>query len=345
MKVTKLAGLLFIIMATVSILILAKDIVIPFVLALIIWFIVKELRVFFNKAIWIKNYIPKWVKTSVASLIVFSVIGVAITILASNINQLKNSIPIYESNVTNVIQLINITFNIDVSNLLTDFFVDLNFSQLFKDIVNSISSAFGTIFMILIYVLFIFLEEAVSSDKLNAVYSTPEKQLEAKTLLNDIDKAISSYITLKTLVSLLTGVLSYFVLLIIGVDVPVFWAFLIFILNFIPTIGSLIGTLFPAGIALLQFGEFAPSLFILAFVGVIQIIIGNILEPKIVGNSLNVSSLVVILSLTIWGSIWGIFGMVISVPITVIMIIILSRFESTKNIAILLSEKGKININ
>ncbi len=343
MKVSKLAGILFIIGVIITFLILTKEILIPFILAIIIWFIVKELRSFFNKVNWVKNHFPKWLKTSIASIIVFGVTGVIVSILASNINELKNSLPIYENNVEQVIQLINVTFNVDITLLFSDFFVDLEFGKIIREIINSVSSTFGNIFLILIYLLFIFLEEAVSNDKMNKIYTTPEKQLEAKTLLRDIDKAISSYITLKTLVSLITGVLSYLVLLIIGIDAPVFWAFLIFLLNYIPTIGSLVGTIFPTIFALLQFGEFTPALLIITFVGVIQVIIGNILEPKIVGNSLNVSSLVVILSLTIWGSIWGIFGMVISVPITVIMIIIFSRFESTKNIAILLSEKGKIN--
>ncbi len=343
MKVIKLASLFLIIGAIITLLIITKDILIPLILAVIIWFIVKEIRNFFDKADWIKQYIPRWIKTSLASVLVFGVISFSISILASNINELKNSIPIYENNVEHVAQLINTTFSIDIEDLFADFFVDFDFSEIIKDIVNSISTAFGTVFMILIYVLFIFMEESASSNKLKYIYSTPQSYEEAKALLTDIDRSISSYITLKTLVSLITGTLSYFVLLIIGIDVPLFWAFLIFLLNFIPTIGSLIATLFPTVIALLQFGEFTPSLLILTLVGAIQVVVGNILEPKIVGNSLNVSSLVVILSLTIWGNIWGVFGMVISVPITVILIIILSRFESTKNIAILLSEKGKIN--
>lgn len=344
MKVNKLASLLFIIATTIALLIITKDILIPLVLAVILWFIVKEMRSFFNKINWIETKVPKWVKTSLASLIVFGVIGFVISILASNINDLKNSLPIYENNIIHVEKLINSTFNINVENLFSDFFVDFDFSNIIKNIINSVSSTFGSIFMILIYVLFIFMEESASSNKLKFIYSTQEKYNEARTLLKDIENSISSYITLKTLVSFITGTLSYIVLLIIGIDVPLFWAFLIFLLNYIPTIGSLIATLFPTVIALLQFGEFTPSLLILTFVGLIQVIVGNIIEPKIVGNSLNVSSLVVILSLTIWGSIWGVFGMVISVPITVIMIIIFSRFESTKNIAILLSEKGEINL-
>ena len=145
---------------------------------------------------------------------------------------------------------------------------------------------------------------------------------------------------LKTFVSLLTGLLSYFALLSIGVEAPVFWAFLIFLLNYIPTIGSLIATSFPALFALLQFGELGPFLWVLGVVGAIQVIIGNIVEPKVMGNSLNISSLVVLLALAIWGSLWGIIGMILSVPITVIMVIIFAEFKATRPIAVLLSEKG-----
>jgi predicted PurR-regulated permease PerM len=136
--------------------------------------------------------------------------------------------------------------------------------------------------------------------------------------------------------------LSYFALIFIGIDVPLFWAFLIFLLNFIPTIGSLIGTLFPALFCLLQFGEITQGISVLAVVGAIQLVIGNIVEPKIMGNSLNLSSFVAIISLSLWGALWGVTGMILSIPITVIIVIILSQFQSTKSIAILLSEKGDL---
>lgn len=122
-----------------------------------------------------------------------------------------------------------------------------------------------------------------------------------------------------------------------------FWAFLIFILNFIPTIGSLIATLFPALFCLLQFGEFSQFATVLTVVGSIQLLVGNIIEPKVMGNSLNLSPLVALISLSFWGTLWGITGMVLSIPITVIIVIILSQFNYTKPIAILLSEKGKLN--
>lgn len=145
------------------------------------------------------------------------------------------------------------------------------------------------------------------------------------------------------MVSFITGALSYVALLIFGVDSALFWAFLIFILNFIPTVGSLIATLFPALFAVVQTTEIAPFIYILLSVGSIQILVGNVLEPKIMGNSLNMSPLVVILSLTIWGAIWGIMGMILSVPITVMMIIVFEEIASLRFIAVALSEKGELN--
>ncbi len=127
------------------------------------------------------------------------------------------------------------------------------------------------------------------------------------------------------------------------VDAPFFWALLMFLLNYIPTVGSLIATIFPAVFSLVQFGEFTPFLIILIGLGILEWFVGNVLEPKIMGNSLNISPLVTIIALVIWGQIWGITGMLLSVPITVTMVIICSQFKNTKAIAILLSENGELN--
>jgi AI-2 transport protein TqsA len=226
---------------------------------------------------------------------------------------------------------------------LKGFFAGVNFSKLFKIILNSLKDLFANAFMILLYVIFLILEESVFNHKIKEIYKTKSKFIHATKLLAKIDKSIASYLTLKTISSLLTGGLSYFVLLFMNVDAPVFWAFLIFILNYIPTIGSLIATLFPSIFTLLQFGDFTTSLYVLGLVGLVQVLIGNIIEPKLMGSSLNISSLVVILSLSFWGAIWGITGMILSVPITVVMIILFAEFPQTRFIAILLSDKGQIS--
>jgi predicted PurR-regulated permease PerM len=140
----------------------------------------------------------------------------------------------------------------------------------------------------------------------------------------------------------LTGFLSYIVLLVLGVHSPILWAILIFLLNYIPSIGSLIATTFPAIFAMLQFGDLSSGIWVLVSVGTIQLVVGNFIEPKIMGNSLNISPLVVLVALIVWGAIWGIVGMLLSVPITVMMIIIMAQFENTKSLAILLSATGEL---
>ncbi|MBT3423732.1 MAG: AI-2E family transporter, partial [Bacteroidetes bacterium] len=109
-----------------------------------------------------------------------------------------------------------------------------------------------------------------------------------------------------------------------------------------PTIGSLIATLFPSIIALVQFSSFSHFFLVLALIGAVQILVGNLLEPRIMGQTLNISPLVVIISLTFWGAIWGVLGMLLSVPIMVMLIIIFAQFENTKSIAVLLSAKGNV---
>ena len=220
---------------------------------------------------------------------------------------------------------------------------DLKFIPLLTKLFSAFTGLLGGAFTVLLYLIFLLLEEPFFPKKIHNMYPEKDKYEKVNKLIKKIDHSVESYIALKTLVSLLTGVLSYIALYFIGVDAPVFWAFLIFMLNFIPTIGSLIATSFPAVFALLQFGEFTPGILVLVIVGAIQMVVGNFVEPRIMGNSLNISPLVVFLTLAIWGLIWGITGMLLSVPITVILIIVMSEFPSTQPFAILLSQKGIIN--
>jgi len=272
--------------------------------------------------------------------LIIGVISIVVSMLVSNIKDISDVLPLYEQNLVDMRLDIDRSLGIDMMESARGMTGDFDFAGLLTGLLNTITSLIGNIFLILIYVIFLLFEQTSFRSKVNAFYRDKTKSESAYDLLGEIDTSMGSYITLKTLVGLITGVLSFIALYIIGVDFAFFWAFLIFLLNYIPNIGSLVATLFPAVIALLQFGEWKYSVYVLLSVGVIQVIVGNLLEPKILGNSLNVSSLVVLLALAFWGSIWGVVGMFLSVPITVMMIIIFAQFPATRGIAILLSEKG-----
>ena len=175
------------------------------------------------------------------------------------------------------------------------------------------------------------------------LFAQGQGQETAIDIINRISRSINTYFTVKTGISLLTGLLSYIVLLIIGVDFAALWAFLIFLFNYIPYVGSLVATLLPAIFAVFQFASFAFFFWVFLAIEAIQILAGNYIEPRIMGKSLNLSPLVVILSLSFWGTIWGVPGMILSVPIISVLTIVMSHFESTKWIAILFSEKGTID--
>lgn len=260
----------------------------------------------------------------------------------ANISTLTKSYALYQGNVKVLITQINDLFQINILEYFKSNIHTFNFGNILQRIIESLTGLVSDTVIIIIYALFILLEEAHFYNKLKSVIPGESQFIQLISVLDKIDISVSKYIGLKTLVSFITGFASYIALLFIGVDAPLFWAFLIFLLNYIPTIGSLIATIFPAVFCLLQFGDFSKGLLVLIFVGSIQIIVGNILEPKLAGNTLNISPFVAIFALSFWGAIWGITGMFLSVPITVIMVIIFSNFEQTKAIAIMLSEKGKI---
>ena len=340
LKNTSYAFIIFISM--VIILIYGQSIILPFILGILLWLIMRALKSALDKIPFVRDKFPNWLKNVLSSVVLLVVLNFVLSVVSSNINALRLSLETYEPNMALIIKKINEVFKVNVVNVVREQSGDLDFGDLLGAVFNSLSGLISNTFMIILYSLFVLLEESSFRSKLHVLFDDKEGYQKSTEMLYKIEHSITQYFQLKTLVSLITGGLSYIVLQLIGVDSPVFWAFLIFILNFIPTIGSLIATIFPAIFCLLQFGEFTPSLTVLFLVGGIQVLVGNIIEPRLMGTSMNVSPLVTIVALSFWGFIWGIPGMILSVPITVIMIIAFSQFENTRTLAILLSEKGQL---
>lgn len=342
MKASRITNTLLIGFAVVVIFIYGKDLILPFVVALIFWFLIKEIRDALNKVKFIDKNIPNIILNIIGFAFIFAIIGGIAKILTVNIQELSKELPVYQKNINALTKSINTNFNIDILTSIKEFLGEFQYTTILSGLFNSITELFGDAFLIIIYTLFLLLEEPFFPKKINAIYSRKDDQDNVEEMLAKIDKSIGRYISIKTLVSVLTGVASYIALLFLGVDAPIFWAFLIFILNYIPNVGSLIATAFPAIFAMLQFGELMPGIWVLIIVGAIQLVVGNYIDPKLTGDSLNVSPLVVILGLAFWGAIWGIMGMFLSVPITVMLIIILSEIPGTRAFAILLTKDGSI---
>jgi len=174
------------------------------------------------------------------------------------------------------------------------------------------------------------------------LFPNAEREARVRRILQQIGTEIQSYLWMKTLMGLLVTGLSYMVMKAVGVDLAEFWALLIFALSYIPYIGSWLGVVFPTALALVQFETLTPFLITAGLLAIIQFTCGSILEPRIMGKGLNISPLIMLLSLSIWGALWGILGMFLAVPLTVVMMIVCSHFEATRPLAILLSADGTV---
>lgn len=202
--------------------------------------------------------------------------------------------------------------------------------------VGSFISFVSTTFLILLFMLFILASSGEMANKVRQAF--PEQYADwMASVLKTVDSHVRQYLVTKTLISLGTGTLTWLVLFILGVDFPLVWGFIAFILNYIPNIGSTVAVIFPFSLALLQFESLAVPLGVLIGLGGTQMIMGNVIEPRIMGYSLNLSPLLILVSLFFWGWLWGIWGMVLAVPLMAVIKIVFENLESMKSIGKLMN--------
>jgi AI-2 transport protein TqsA len=202
----------------------------------------------------------------------------------------------------------------------------------------ALSSVLTHAFLILLTVVFILLEAADLPKKLRIVLKSPERSL---STIEKFSQQAKRYLVIKTLISAAVGLVIWVWLIILGVDYPVLWGTLSFLLNYVPNIGSIIAALPVVLLALVQLGVGSALLTVLGFL-VVHIVLGNIVEPKLTGKGLSLSTLVVFLSLVFWGWVLGPIGMILSLPMTSLFKIALESYEETRGIAFMLGSDTEI---
>ncbi len=193
-----------------------------------------------------------------------------------------------------------------------------------------------------LYAVFILTELDRLPEKTLKAMNDPEDAERTLELARKINDKIGGYLAAKTLVNVVLGLISYAILLMLGIAHPAFWAILIGLLNYIPYIGSIIAVFFPVTISLIQFGSFGHAALALVTLMTPQMIIGYYVEPKYLGQSVNLSPFSVLLALALWTELWGMTGAILAVPLTAMVMIILAEIPNTRWIAVMMSENGRI---
>jgi predicted PurR-regulated permease PerM len=312
-------------------LIYAKTIITPFLLALFISIVCEQ------PITWLeKRRLPRWLALIIVLFGMIFLFSGFTFLIGETVSSFSGNLSKYESTLT------------DLSNSFIQFLNEKGYKihqdQIFNLVqpakileftagaLNKLISMMGNTFLIFLIVLFTLTEFSSFAIKAKAILLGSDKSV---SYFSTILQNIRHYLGIKTLICLLTGILVYLALLIIGVDYPLLWALIAALMNYIPNIGSIIAAVPAVLFALIQLG-LSGAIWTLASFMVVNNVLGNFIEPRIMGKGLGLSTLVVFLSLLFWGFVFGTVGMFLSVPFTMTIKIILEQNEKTKWIALLL---------
>ena len=220
---------------------------------------------------------------------------------------------------------------------------DFNIVDGLRGLVTPAGVAIASIVVVLLYVGFMFVESGYFPQKIDRLFTDPARAAEVKETGRQIVAGVHRYLLFKTLLSAGNTLAAYAVLKIIGVDFAETWAMLTFFLNFIPKIGSITATVLPSLFALLQFQEFQPVFLTVVGLALVHGLTGEVIEPMVMGKSLNLSSLVIMAALTFWAMVWGVAGAFLAVPLMAVILTICAKIPALRPVAILLSSDGDID--
>ncbi|MEM9988690.1 MAG: AI-2E family transporter, partial [Pseudomonadota bacterium] len=207
----------------------------------------------------------------------------------------------------------------------------------------AVGGLLGSLIATFLYTVFLLIERGRFIKKIGLMVNEQNRDGFAQEILDDIGVLVRTYISVKTLISFSVAMISFLIMTALGTDFAGFWALIIFAFGFIPIVGAVIAIALPTLLTLIQpDGGLAKAALTLVLLTAAEQTISSFVEPRLMGRSLNLSPLVILLSLATWGTLWGFPGMLLCVPITVTFLIILSQFEATRPIAILLSDNGEI---
>lgn len=317
------------------ILYLLESVLVPLVVAIFLSYLFKPIVIFLKK-----RKIPMALSLVAVFIAIAAIFMGLSTIIYSSADSFIAEAPKYQSRLNSIAG--NLESTVDQLAARYNFSVsEFDWSTVFdvSSITSILSTSLGStltfltnVALVLLYMFFILAASGDLGDKIQHAFIRSHSE-KIGGIISRIDSQVRQYILTKTLISLATGMLTTLVLWIFGVDFALFWGFLAFLLNYIPNVGSLLAELFPVMLAFLQFDSLITPLIILILLVGMQTVMGNVVEPKMMAFSLNLSPLVVLVALIFWGWLWGIVGMIIAVPMTAILKIIFENVEELAPLA------------
>lgn len=326
---------------------LGRSIFIPLLVATFLWYLINAISAYYRKVFPFKKScdacypIPSrvfdWTANILSACTIAGFIYLFITQIRPMSVELIAALPEMQARMFDMAEFLSTKTGIEL-----DYSLLPNLGKIATNVGISAASLATTIGVIGVYMLFMFVEQSTFNRKFAAMFPNRRQSKKMHYIISSIDTNMKKYLFIKTFIAAVTGILSYAWLRSIGLEFAGVWAFIIFIANYIPTIGSIFACALPILFALINSDTLNQPILVAGGLICLQIILGNIIEPKMTGKTLNLSTLAILINMVFWGMIWGIAGMFFSVPLLVATYIITAQFDSTRWIAVLLSANGKI---
>lgn len=314
---------------------MAKALLVPFLIAAFLALITVKPMLWMQR-----NRVPTILAALIIVFVIMLVLGVVGGIVGTSIAEFTAALPTYQERLDVIVQgIINfVGERFDTADKFKNLgdMIDPGYAMgLAATILNGLTDVLTNVFLIFFTVIFILLEASTVDTKVEAAFGRSTKSLQRPRIFL---ANLGRYLGIKTVVSMATGLSAGLLTWAIGLDFPLLWAMLAFLLNYVPTIGSIIAAVPAVLMALVQLGYGEASATAVGFVG-INLVFGNFIEPRLMGYGVGISPLIVFVGLVFWGFVFGPVGMLLSVPLTMTLKLALERDERTRWIAILLGSE------
>ncbi|OGD22127.1 MAG: hypothetical protein A2Y69_04320 [Candidatus Aminicenantes bacterium RBG_13_59_9] len=335
-KVSLVSSAVVLVFLTGLLLRLAKPVFFPFFLAILFYFILSPVL-----SGLMRLKIPKAIAVSLIIVTAFFLFYLMGVLFYSSGRAFAASLPDYAQRMNSVIGSIAQKLHLSKFNwdpwMWSKTLDASKVANLVLRSMNQVFSFFSTFVLIFVFLMFMLAGRGKLKLKVERAFSH-QRAAKINQIVDKIDRQVQKYLVIKTGISFLSGTLTMIVLLAFGVDFALLFGFLTFLLNFIPSLGSIVSMGLASVIAAFQFGSIFPALWILILLVGLDAVISNLLEPKLMGQGLGLSPLAVLFSLFFWGWLWGIPGMILAVPIMAVIKIVCANIPSLMPIAVIMSK-------
>lgn len=325
---------------------IGKNVLVPIVFAVLLMYVIVGVSRLLRRLPFIGTRIPSAVQSTFSVLVILGVLAAGVALVTTNLGKVVAMAPQLQQSLLAVIQGAAARWGLEVAptwtSLRSGFIEQVDLQRLIGSTVLSMTTVVTSLTIVLMYVAFLLMERGVLAAKIDNLSDSPRQVRRVRRIIDKVNNRIGTYLALKTLINVVLGVVCWLIMLVAGLELAAFWAVVIAVLNYIPYIGSFLGVLLPVAFAIVQLGEPGPVLAMMVALVAAQFLIGNALEPYLMGNSLNLSPFVILATLAVWSGLWGIAGAFLSVPMTAVVALALSEFRQTRAIAVLLSRSGRV---